>query len=218
MEDITYRAVRILRDADLIAAEDTRVSRHLLQHWRIDTPLTSLHARNEKGKTPQLIDQLLSGKSVAVISDAGTPGISDPGMRFASACVENGIKVEPVPGPSALTAALSASGLPTNRFWFEGFLPNKKGRQKRLDYLCALDGTVILYESTYRIKKLLRELSERLDTYRKIVVAREITKKYEEFVRGNVAEALEYFENNVSKGEFVVVISPPEFKGWDFHE
>ncbi|QQS37852.1 MAG: 16S rRNA (cytidine(1402)-2'-O)-methyltransferase [Ignavibacteriales bacterium] len=209
--DITLRAIETLKSSDFIICEDTRVTRNLLNHFGIAKELISLNAFNEQHKIPKLIERITTVTSVALVSDAGTPGISDPGVRLISALIRIGVKVVSVPGPSALISALSISGLPTDSFIFEGFLPQKKGRQKLLSKLAEEDRTIVLYESTYRIEKLLNELNEYMPE-RFIVVCRELTKKFEETWRGNPKEILNTLNTKVIKGEFVVVISPLNWK------
>jgi 16S rRNA (cytidine1402-2'-O)-methyltransferase len=205
LEDITHRAVRILSSVDLIAAEDTRKTRILLDHYSISKPMLSYFDHNERFRSGQLVEKLLSGQSVALVSDAGTPGISDPAYRVVKESIEHGIAVVPIPGPSAMLAALVVSGLPTNAFVFEGFLPLKKGRRTRLELLKSEKRTVILYESPHRIVRTLRELLEALGD-REIVVAREITKKFEEIVRGRLTEVLAKIASETPRGEFVVIL------------
>jgi 16S rRNA (cytidine1402-2'-O)-methyltransferase len=211
LKDVTFRAVEVLKEVNLIACEDTRVASILLNHYEIKKELISLNAVNETHRIEHILGRIESGDSCALISDAGTPGISDPGVRLISAAIERGIDVVPIPGPSALITALTISGLPTNSFVFEGFIPQKKGRQKKLDQLSNEVRTVVLYESTYRIEKLLTELNEHMPE-RLIVVCREMTKKFEETWRGTSSEILASFGEKVSKGEFVVVIAPKEWK------
>lgn len=211
LKDITFRAIEVLREVSLIACEDTRVASILLNHYEIKKELISLNAVNETHRIENILKRIESGNSCALISDAGTPGISDPGVRFISAAIERGIDIIPIPGPSALITALTLSGLPTNSFVFEGFIPQKKGRQKKLEQLSHEERTIVLYESTYRIEKLLNELKEHMPE-RLVVVCRELTKKFEETWRGNPAEILDMFGEKVNKGEFVVVIAPKEWK------
>ena len=211
LKDITLRAIEILNEVDFILCEDTRTSGILLNHLEIKKELISLNAVNESSKIEYVLKRILSNKlSAALISDAGTPGISDPGVRLISACIENGIEVASVPGATALIAALSISGLPTDEFVFLGFIPQKKGRQTKLKELAEEKRTIVLYESMYRIEKLLNELNEYLPD-RFIVVCRELTKKFEETWRGFPKDILETFDQKVVKGEFVVVIAP---KNW----
>ncbi|MDT3696875.1 MAG: 16S rRNA (cytidine(1402)-2'-O)-methyltransferase [Ignavibacterium sp.] len=211
LKDITLRAIETLKEVDFILCEDTRVSVNLLNHYGINKDLVSLNAVNESHKIQSIITRLKSNQSVALISDAGTPLISDPGIRLVSACIENEIEVIPIPGASAVLSALSMSGLPTDSFVFEGFLPQKKGRQTKLKQLAAEERTIVLYESMYRIEKLLNELNEFLPE-RYIVVCREITKKFEETWRGFAKDVLLNFSDKVVKGEFVVVIAPQNWK------
>lgn len=210
LKDITLRAIETLKEVDFILCEDTRTSGNLLNHFEIKKELISLNAFNEKNKIEFIVNRILSNQTVALISDAGTPLISDPGVRLVSACIEKEIEIIPIPGPSALIAALSMSGLPTDAFVFEGFLPQKKGRQTKLKELAEEKRTIVLYESTYRIEKLLKELNEFLPN-RFVVVCREITKKFEEIWRGFPKDILETLENKTIKGEFVVVIAPKDW-------
>ncbi len=211
LKDITLRAIEILKDVDFILCEDTRTSSNLLNHFEIKKELISFNAFNEKNKIEFVVNRMLSNQTAALISDAGTPLISDPGVRLVSSCIKNGIEIIPIPGASALIAALSMSGLPTDSFVFEGFIPQKKGRQTKLKELAEEKRTVVLYESTYRIEKLLNELNEYLPE-RFVVVCREITKKFEESWRGFPKELLDSFPERISKGEFVVVIAPKDWK------
>ncbi|MCK7524458.1 MAG: 16S rRNA (cytidine(1402)-2'-O)-methyltransferase [Ignavibacteriales bacterium] len=210
LKDITLRAIETLKEVDFILCEDTRTSGNLLNHFEIKKELISLNAFNEKNKIEFIVNRILSNQTAALISDAGTPLISDPGVRLVSACIEKDIEIIPIPGPSALIAALSMSGLPTDAFVFEGFLPQKKGRQTKLKELAEEKRTIVLYESTYRIEKLLKELNEFLPN-RFVVVCREITKKFEENWRGFPKDILETLENKTIKGEFVVVIAPKDW-------
>lgn len=211
LKDITLRAIEILKEADFVLCEDTRVSGNLLNHFEIKKELISLNAFNEKNKIEFIVNRILSNQTAALVSDAGTPLISDPGVRLVSACIENGIEIIPIPGAVALVAALSMSGLPTDAFVFEGFLPQKKGRQTKLKELAEENRTIVLYESMYRIEKLLNELSEYLPE-RFVVVCREITKKFEETWRGFPIDLVKSFPEKISKGEFVVVIAPKDWK------
>lgn len=206
LEDITLRAIRILKEVGLILAEDTRTSKKLLLHYDIDTPLKSYHLHNEHKTTAQLVDQLSSGQSMALISDAGTPSISDPGFLLVRACVEAGVKIECLPGANAFVPALVSSGLPSDRFHFEGFLPHKKGRQTRLKYLATLPHTFILYESPYRLLKCLDQLKEHCGAERKATVCRELTKLHEEIARGTITELIQHFSAKAIKGEIVIVV------------
>jgi 16S rRNA (cytidine1402-2'-O)-methyltransferase len=211
LKDITLRAIETLKDVDFILCEDTRTSSNLLNHLGIKKELISLNAFNEKSKIDFVVSRILSNQTAALISDAGTPLISDPGVRLVSSCIENNIEVIPIPGASALLAALSMSGLPTDAFVFEGFIPQKKGRQTKLKELAIEPRTIVLYESMYRIEKLLKELGEYLPN-RFIVVCREITKKFEETWRGYPKDLLGSFSEKISKGEFVIVIAPIDWK------
>lgn len=205
LSDISYRAVHILKSVDLIAAEDTRTSSVLMNHYLIKTPLKSYHSHNIPTQTPRLIEKLKAGESIALISDAGTPGISDPGYNLVCACVENGIRVIPIPGASAFISALISSGLPTQRFVFEGFLPHKKGRKTRIESLIDETRTMVFYESPHRIHKTLDQLAEAFGD-RKCVLAREISKKFEEFISGTFAELIESVKDKKVKGELVLVV------------
>lgn len=208
LEDITLRALRVLRECDVVAAEDTRRSGQLLKHFEISKPLLSYFQFNEARRSEEIIERLRRGEKVALVTDAGSPGISDPGERVVKAAIAAGFRVEAVPGPCALVAGLTASGLPTDEFHFIGFLPHKSGqRRNKLESLQAFDGTLVLYESPYRIEKLLGELAEVIPE-RQVVLARELTKKFEEFLRGTPAELLERTKQRSLKGEFVVVIAP----------
>ena len=211
LKDITLRAIETLKEVDFVLCEDTRVSGNLLNHLEIKKELISLNAFNEKNKIDFIVNRILSNQTAALISDAGTPLISDPGVRLVSACIDKDIEIIPIPGPSALIAAISMSGLPTDAFVYEGFLPQKKGRQTKLKELAEETRTIVLYESMYRIEKLLKELSEYLPE-RFIVVCREITKKFEETWRGFPKDLVESFPEKISKGEFVVVIAPKDWK------
>ncbi len=207
LEDITLRALRILREVDLIACEDTRTSGVLLDHFDIATPRTSYHDHNETHKAPQLVERMQAGESVALITDAGSPGISDPGFYLVRECIRHGIRVEALPGPSALIPALAAGGLPSDRFVFEGFLPVKKGRKTRLEALRDEERTVVLYESPHRLVKLLVQLQDVVGPERPVVVARELTKKFEEIRRGTLSEVHQYYAAQPRvRGEIVVVL------------
>lgn len=205
LNDITFRAIEVLMKVDLIAAEDTRHAAILLKHYLITTPTTSFFDFNKEKKTPGLIQKLLQGQSIAVISDAGTPGISDPAFYIVREAIQAGIAVEAIPGATAFVPALITSGLPTDRFVFEGFLPPKKGRQKRLLQLAEEKRTIIIYESPQRILKTLADLKAYLGN-RRISIARELTKKYEQIYRGTLEEICENFGLVKLKGEFVIVV------------
>jgi 16S rRNA (cytidine1402-2'-O)-methyltransferase len=208
LEDITARALRVLRECDVVAAEDTRRTGLLLKHFEVSKPLLSYFRFNEARRSEQILERLQRGEKVALVTDAGSPGISDPGERVVKAAVAAGLRVEPVPGPSALIAAVTASGLPANEFHFIGFLPHKAGqRHQKLAALQAVPGTVVLYESPFRVEKLLGELQAIMPD-RSVVLARELTKKFEEFLRGTPAELLAQIQKRPVKGEFVVMIAP----------
>ena len=208
LEDITLRALRVLRECDVVAAEDTRHSGRLLKHFGISKPLLSYFQFNEARRSEEIIERLRRGGKVALITDAGSPGISDPGERVVKAAIAAGFRVESVPGACALVAALTVSGLPTDKFHFIGFLPHKSGqRRNKLESLKSFDGTLVLYESPYRIEKLLVGLSE-VFPERQVVLARELTKKFEEFLRGKPAALLEIARKRSLKGEFVVMVGP----------
>ncbi len=206
LEDITYRAVSVLSHVDLIAAEDTRTTSILLKHYNIHKPLISYYSYNEIQRTPELIQKLKGGVSIALVSDAGTPGISDPAYRIIRASLDEHIIVVAIPGASAVLPALIVSGLPADRFVFEGFLPIKKGRKTKLEHLATEERTIVLYESPHRILKTLRELQEYFGD-REISVARELTKKFEEIIRGKISDAHSYFLSKSIKGEFVLVVA-----------
>ena len=211
LEDITLRALRVLRECDVVAAEDTRRTGQLLKHFGISRPLLSYFQFNEAKRSEEIIERLRRGEKVALVTDAGSPGISDPGERVVKAAIAAELRVESVPGPCALVAALTASGLPADEFHFIGFLPHKSGqRRNKLEALKGFAGTLVLYESPYRIGKLLGELNE-VFTERAMVLARELTKKFEEFLRGTPAALLESAQKRALKGEFVVLIAPADF-------
>jgi 16S rRNA (cytidine1402-2'-O)-methyltransferase len=207
LKDITYRAVEVLESVDLILAEDTRQAVKLLRHYNINTPLQSHHMFNEHKSVESVCDKILSGKTIALISDAGTPGISDPGFLLVRRCLEKGITVETLPGPTALIPALVNSGLPCERFCFEGFLPPKKGRQKKLSGLKDEKRTMIFYESPYRLVKTLEDLASHLGPDREASVSRELSKIYEENIRGTLSAISEHYRNKPPKGEIVIVVS-----------
>lgn len=210
LEDITLRAIRLLKEASCIYAEDTRVTKKLLQHLHIQKPVYAYHAHNEHKVLDQVIHTILSNELTVLVSDAGTPGISDPGFLVARACIEKGIKVSCLPGPTALIPALVGSGFPCDRFVFEGFLPHKKGRQTKFMELATEERTIILYESPHRLTKCLTSLVEFFGAERKVCVVREISKIYEEYQRGTAQEVLNHYENNPPKGEIVVIIEGKE--------
>jgi len=207
LADITFRAVEILKSVDFILCEDTRVTKILLDHYKISKPLSVVNAKNETKIIAKVIERIQSGESCALVSDAGTPCISDPGVRLINNAIYNRLEIIGIPGPNAAILALSISGIPTDSFIFEGFLPQKKGRQKILSQLSSEERTIVLYESTYRIKKLLEELSVHMPE-RQLVIARELTKKFEETWRGTASFILSGFNEKISKGEFVVIIAP----------
>ena len=207
LEDITLRALRLLKEVSLILAEDTRTTSNLLKHYDIKTPLQSHHKFNEHQQVEKIAERLAQGEDIALVSDAGTPGISDPGFLLVRTCVEAGIEVETLPGATALIPALVQSGFPCDRFCFEGFLPQKKGRAKQLQSLAAEERTMIFYESPYRVVKCLEQFAEVFGPERRVSVSRELTKKFEQTVRGTVAEVLEHFRTTDPKGEFVIVLA-----------
>ncbi len=207
MDDITLRALRVLREADLVLAEDTRTTSVLLHHYDIHTPMESHHKFNEHQKVDSVVNRLLRGETVALVSDAGTPAISDPGFLLVRACVAAGVEVQCLPGATAFVPALVDSGLPCDRFCFEGFLPQKKGRQTHLAALAAEERTMIFYESPFRIVKTLEQLAAVLGAERRASVSREISKKFEETVRGSLAELAAHFTACPPKGEFVIVVA-----------
>ena len=196
----------MLKEVDFILAEDTRTTSHLLRHLGIEKPMHSHHKFNEHATVGRVAESIAAGKDVALVSDAGTPGISDPGFLLVRKCVEEGIDIVTLPGATALIPALVQSGFPCDRFCFEGFLPQKKGRMKRLQELATESRTVIFYESPYRVVKCLEQIAETFGAERRVAVVREITKKFEETVRGTVAEAIAHFKEHEPKGEFVIVV------------
>lgn len=206
LEDITLRAIRILKEVDLILAEDTRNSAKLLKHYQVATRMQSFHQYNEHKILQGIVDKILSGEKIALISDAGTPGISDPGFILVRECVKNGLEVECLPGATAFVPALINSGLPTDKFFFEGFLPHKKGRNSRLGLLAESPNTLILYESPFRLVKTLEQLTVYFGENRQASVSRELTKIYEETRRGTLKELTEYFGSKKIQGEIVIVI------------
>ena len=206
LEDITLRAIRLLKEVDLILAEDTRVSIKLLKHFEIGTPLQSFHMHNEHKKVETVVEQLKNGKTVALISDAGTPGISDPGFLLVREALKEGVEVQCLPGPTALIPALVQSGIPCDRFVFEGFLPPKKGRQTRLEQMALEIRTQVFYESPHKLLKTLEQLVTFFGANRSIAVVREISKLYESTFRGSAQEGLDFFEVHPPKGEFVIVV------------
>ena len=212
LDDMTHRAVTTLQTVDLIAAEDTRHTGKLLQHFQISTPQLSYHDHNRLSRIPELVEKLKAGKDIALVSDAGTPGISDPGQELVAACLEQGITVVPIPGATALISALISSGLKTDRFVFEGFLPTKgKERHDRLALIQSEQRTLILYEAPHRLRATLTDLQRTLGGDRRLAAARELTKYHEEFWQGTLDEALAYFADHEPKGEFCLVLAglPP---------
>ncbi len=210
LEDISLRALRILKEVDLILAEDTRTSRKLLSHYEITTPLRAYHAHNEHQQTPDLIRQLASEQQIALVSDAGTPGISDPGFLLVRECHRNQINVSCLPGATAFVPALVASGLPCDKFHYEGFLPHKKGRQTRLLYLAELPQTFVLYESPYRLVKCLQQLAEHCGSDRQACVSRELSKLHEENRQGSLQSLIEHYQKGKVKGEIAIVVAGKE--------
>lgn len=207
LDDITMRAVNVLREADLVLAEDTRVTGFLLRHLGLEKRMYAHHKFNEHAAVETISRQIAEGRNVALVSDAGTPGISDPGFLLVRTCIEHGIEVESLPGATALMPALLQSGFPCDRFCFEGFLPQKKGRVKRLEQLAEERRTMIFYESPYRVVKLLEQLADILGSDRQVSVSRELTKKFEQTVRGTLAEVTVHFKKTMPKGEFVIVVA-----------
>ena len=207
LEDITLRAKRILGEVDLILAEDTRTSSVLLKHYDIHTPLKSHHKFNEHETSDEMAERIAAGMNAALISDAGTPGISDPGFMLVRACVQRGVEVQCLPGATAFVPALVDSGLPCDRFYFEGFLPQKKGRQTRLQFIAAQEQTTIIYESPYRLVKTLQQLSEVCGEERQASVSREISKLHEDTQRGTLAELIAHFTAKAPKGEIVICVA-----------
>lgn len=212
LEDMTFRAIRVLKEADLILAEDTRTTSVLLKHFEIENKMLSHHKFNEHQTVAAVAARIKAGETVALVSDAGTPAISDPGFMLTRECVEQGIEVQCLPGATAFVPALVDSGLPNDRFCFEGFLPQKKGRQTKLKEIAEETRTTIIYESPYRIVKTLAQMEEIMGSERRVSVTREISKKFEETVRGTIAEVKAHFEANEPKGEFVMVVSGKEIK------
>ena len=207
LEDITLRAINILKSADVILAEDTRTSGNLLKHLGISKPMHSYHVHNEHQTVVRVVERILKGETMALVSDAGTPAVSDPGFLLVRECIKNGIEVECLPGPTAFVPALVNSGLPSDRFTFEGFLPHKKGRQTRLQNLVNEERTMIFYESPHRLLKALQQFSEYFGPDRQVSVSRELTKIFEENIRGTVTEVLAYFSEKTIKGEIVIVLA-----------
>jgi len=206
LDDMTFRAIKVLKEVDLILAEDTRTSSKLLHHFEIQNKLSSHHKFNEHQTAEAITERIEAGENIALISDAGTPGISDPGFLLVRQCIEKGVDVECLPGATALIPALVNSGLPSDRFCFEGFLPQKKGRQKKMQSLAEEERTMIFYESPYRLTKALEQFIEHFGEERRVCVSRELSKLYEENFRGTLKEALEHFKAKTVKGEIVIVM------------
>ena len=209
---MTLRGIRLLKEVDLILAEDTRTSQKLLNHYKIKTSMQSFHMHNEHKKVAQVIQEVLRGKTIALISDAGTPGISDPGYLLVHEALKEGVKVECLPGPTALIPALVQSGLPSDRFVFEGFLPPKKGKQGRLKQMAEESRTTVFYESPHKIIKTLGQMLPYFGSERKLAVVRELSKKFESNFRGSLEEALHFFEEHPPKGEFVIIVEGTKSK------
>lgn len=207
LEDITLRALRILGEVDVVACEDTRTTSRLLQHFDIQTPTISYHDHNETARAPQLVARMSAGAHVALVTDAGSPGVSDPGFYLVRECLRAGIAVEALPGATAIIPALTVSGLPAERFVFEGFLPHKKGRRSRISELATEPRTIVLYESPHRLVKALGQLAEAFGAERSCAVSREISKKFEETVRGTLAEVQSHFADTKVRGEIVIVVA-----------
>ena len=206
LEDMTFRGIRVLKESDFILAEDTRTSGKLLKHFEIETSMHSHHMHNEHKTVQKWVNKILTGQTIALITDAGTPAISDPGFLLVRECVKNNIEIDCLPGATAFVPALVNSGLPCEKFVFEGFLPQKKGRKTRLKLLAEEERTIVFYESPYRVLKTLQQFAEFIGEDRQVSVSREITKRFEETLRGTVSEVLTYFENQDPKGEFVIVL------------
>ena len=211
LDDMTFRAIKVLQETDILLAEDTRSAARLLKHYAISKKIHSYYSYNEEKRIPFVIQELMLGRSVTLISEAGTPLISDPGYKLVVAAIEKNIQVTPVPGASAVLAALVASGLPTSRFVFEGFLPRKKGRTKTLEFLAQEPGTILLYESPYRIQKTVEDIGKILGN-RYIVLARELTKKFEEFIRGYAFDISRQLTQRRLKGEIVILIAGNQYQ------
>lgn len=207
LDDMTFRAIKVLKEVDLILAEDTRTSGKLLKHFNIDTQMQSHHMHNEHKMVERIVNRIKSGENIAVISDAGTPAISDPGFLLSRACVKNGLEIECLPGATAFVPALVNSGLPNDKFVFEGFLPVKKGRQTRLKLLSEENRTMIFYESPHKLLKTLTQFAEYFGSERQISVSRELTKLFEETIRGTINKVIEHYTLKAPKGEFVIVVA-----------
>lgn len=208
LEDMTFRAIRILKEVDLVLSEDTRTSGKLLKHFGIDTRQHPYHQHNEHRVLQGLVDRMKAGETMALITDAGTPGISDPGFLLVRECISQGIPIFCLPGPTAFVPALVSSGLPSDRFFFEGFLPQKKGRTGRLKILAGMTGTLVFYESPHRLVKTLQQFIEYFGAERNAAVSREISKLHEEHVRGTLEEVKQHFEDKTVKGEIVIIVGP----------
>lgn len=206
LEDITLRAINVLKSVDVVLAEDTRTSGNLLKHLGISKPMQSYHVHNEHQTVTRVIERILKGETMALVSDAGTPAVSDPGFLLVRECIKYGVVIECLPGPTAFVPALVNSGLPSDRFTFEGFLPHKKGRQTRLQNLANEERTMIFYESPHRLLKSLQQFSEYFGPDRQVSVSRELTKMFEENIRGTVTEVLAYFSAKTIKGEIVIIV------------
>ncbi len=206
LKDMTYRSVEVLQEVDLILAEDTRTSGKLLQHYNVSTPMLSYHMHNEHKISDAIVKRIKAGETMALITDAGSPGISDPGFLLTRKLIENEVAVESLPGATAFVPALTISGLPCDKFIFEGFLPVKKGRQKRLEFLKEETRTIVFYESPHKLLKTLADFKTHYGEQRQVSISREITKLYEEHFRGTIVEAITHFEHKKPKGEFVVVL------------
>lgn len=209
LDDITLRAIKVLKEVDTILAEDTRNSGKLLKHFEIQTRMTSYHMHNEHKVVGAFVERIANGETMALITDAGTPAISDPGFLLVRECIANDVEVDCLPGATAFVPALVNSGLPSDKFFFEGFLPQKKGRQTRLKYLSQLPNTIVLYESPHRLIKTLTQIVEFFGEDRQVSVSREISKLHEETIRGTAVEVINHYNNNIIKGEIVIVISQP---------
>jgi len=213
LEDITLRAINVLKNVDVVLAEDTRTSGNLLKHLGISKPMHSYHIHNEHQSVARVVERILKGETMALVSDAGTPAVSDPGFLLVRECIKEGIVIECLPGPTAFVPALVNSGLPSDRFTFEGFLPHKKGRQTRLQNLTSEERTMIFYESPHRLVKALQQFAEFFGPDRQVSVSRELTKIYEENIRGTLLEVIAYFSEKTIKGEIVIVLAgKPEEK------
>lgn len=209
LDDMTLRAIKVLKEVDVILAEDTRNSGKLLKHFGIETRMTSYHMHNEHKMVGVFVERITNGETMALITDAGTPAISDPGFLLVRECIAKDVEVDCLPGATAFVPALVNSGLPSDKFFFEGFLPQKKGRQTRLKYIAQLPNTIVLYESPHRLIKTLTQIIEHFGDERQVSVSREISKLHEETIRGTAPEVINYFNNNVIKGEIVIVIGQP---------